>query len=174
MGARSKRHHVRAGYFNIYDCTDNLCNDCSKIETQPIHFGVCMPAMEAPTDCMEYYQMVNCYKGHVSVSTWGNAQCHGKPEITNENCFLTDYDGSDLGKDCVVVQDGDDPDNREYYKYDCEFAPALRVSDDEEIESGNVNLKIIILVLSIICMIGCVFGYYLLQRKRRKETAERI
>merc|ERR1712048_1014029 len=81
VGYAKKPHsRGRAGYFDIYDCSDSHCDYCNLVASQPTHFGICMPATQAPTDCIDYYQIIHCKKGKVSVSTWTNAQCKGKPK----------------------------------------------------------------------------------------------
>ena len=123
--------------------------------------------------------MIHCKKGRVSVSTFTNQYCQGQPELTHDYCYLSNYDESDVNKRCVettrnLQDDGDDDDqeNKEYYMFGCEFAPGFTyMSENGAKEANSMNIHILIgTILSIVCVLGIVFGYLL--HRNKKKTAE--
>merc|ERR1712039_255961 len=140
----ARQPRARAGYFFWYDCSDRSCNECNIISKIPIHFGVCIHAIEAPTDCMEFYQMIHCRQGSVSVSTWTNPHCQGQPELTHDNCYLSNYDANDVNKTCVVISDGRNNYKDEFYRFGCEFAPTwMELTNEAEEADDNVDIYIL-------------------------------
>merc|ERR1712032_1427062 len=122
--------------------------------------------------------MFHCsLEGKVSILVWSNPKCRGRPirDVSRDGCFVA-LDKRPLAFykfKCLRI---DEPDLRlstaenmkNYFGDNC-VLNGLRVSLDEDSGIGNnVDINIIIGLLSIVCIIGIIVGY-LMQRRRRKH-----
>merc|ERR1712173_476537 len=61
------------GFVTVSGCSDSRCRNCHAIETNAVHFGMCMPV----PDCPGISQMYHCldWSTAVLIQNWRNPHC---------------------------------------------------------------------------------------------------